>query len=50
MDFPGCRSLESHGATFSMCGVMNNLLVLLVPYMGDISEWVAEELSRAFKV
>ncbi len=50
VDFPGSNSLDYHAKTFSICGAMNNLIVIVIPYTGDISELASQEVSRVFEV
>ena len=50
IDFPGSNSLDYHAKTFSICGAMNNMIVLVIPFTGDISKLVSEEVARVFSV
>ena len=50
IDFPGSNSLDYHSKTFSICGAMNNMIIVLVPFSGDISEVVSLEVARVFQV
>ncbi len=50
VDFPGSNSLDYHAKTFSVCGAMNNLLILVVPYTGDVSQQASAELANMFEV
>ena len=50
IDFPGTNSLDYHSKTFSICGAMNNMIIVLVPFSGDISELVSSEVARVFEV
>ena len=50
VDFPGSNSLNDHAKTFSICGAMNNLIIVLIPFTGDISQMVSDELSKVFTV
>ena len=50
VDFPGSDSLDYHAKTFSVCGAMNNLLVVVVPYTGDVSQLASKEVARVFGV
>ena len=50
IDFPGSNSLDYHSKTFSICGAMNNMIIVLVPFSGDISEAVSKEVARVFEV
>ncbi len=50
VDFPGSNSLDYHAKTFSICGAMNNLIVVIIPYTGDISELASQEVARVFQV
>lgn len=50
VDFPGSTSLDYHAKTFSICGMMNNLILVVVPYTGDMNELIAREISQVFSV
>ena len=50
VDFPGSNSLDYHSKTFSICGAMNNMIILVIPFTGDISQLVSEEVARVFSV
>ena len=50
IDFPGSNSLDYHAKTFSICGAMNNLIIVVIPFTGDVSQLVSEELARVFSV
>ena len=50
VDFPGSNSLDYHSKTFSVCGAINNLVVAVVPYTGDVSGTAAAELAAVFEV
>lgn len=50
VDFPGSNSLEYHAKTFSICGAMNNLIILVIPFTGDISKIISEEVTKVFEV
>ena len=45
VDFPGSNSLDYHAKTFSICGAMNNLIIIIVPFTGDVSNIVSGEVS-----
>ena len=32
IDFPGSNSLDYHAKTFSICGAMNNLIIVVIPF------------------
>ena len=50
IDFPGSNSLDYHGKTFSICGAMNNLVIVIIPFTGDVSALVSEEVAKVFQV
>ena len=50
IDFPGSNSLDYHGKTFSICGAMNNLVIVILPFTGDVSALVSEEVAKVFQV
>ena len=50
VDFPGSNSLDYHAKTFSICGAMNNMIILVIPFTGDVSQLVSEEVARVFAV
>ena len=50
VDFPGSNSLDYHAKTFSICGAMNNMIILVIPFTGDVSQLVSEEVARVFSV
>ena len=49
IDFPGSNSLDYHAKTFSICGAMNNMIIVLVPFTGDVSEIVSRELAKVYE-
>ena len=50
VDFPGSNSLDYHAKTFSICGAMNNMIILVIPFTGDVSQLISEEVARVFSV
>ena len=36
VDFPGSNSLDYHAKTFSICGAMNNMIIVIVPFTGNL--------------
>ena len=50
IDFPGSNSLDYHAKTFSICGAMNNLIIVVIPFSGDVSSIVSEEVEKVFQV
>nr|XP_047128037.1 uncharacterized protein LOC101241641 isoform X3 [Hydra vulgaris] len=50
VDFPGNNSLDYHSKTFSICGSMNNLIILVTLFTGDINEMISKEIANVFKV
>jgi len=50
IDFPGNNSLDYYGKTFSICGAMSNLIIVVVPFTGDISEIVSKEVANVYEV
>ncbi|XP_075241655.1 uncharacterized protein LOC142336627 [Convolutriloba macropyga] len=49
IDFPGSNSLDYHAKTFSICGAMNNMIIVLVPFTGDVSDIVSRELAKVYE-
>ena len=50
IDFPGSNSLDYHSKTFSICGAMNSMVVVVIPYSGDISEIHSQEIAKVYGV
>ena len=50
VDFPGSNSLDYHSKTFSICGAMNNMVIVVVPFSGDVSEIHSQEIAKVFGV
>ena len=50
MDFPGSNSLDYHSKTFSICGAMNNMVIVVIPYSGDISEIHSQEIAKVYGI
>ena len=50
VDYPGTKSLDHHAETFSICGTMNNLTILVVPFTGDMNRLISDEVANVFKV
>ena len=50
IDFPGSNSLDYHSKTFSICGAMNNMVIVVIPYSGDISEIHSQEIAKVYGV
>ena len=50
VDFPGSNSLDNHAKTFSICGAMNNMIIVLIPFSGDVSEIYSQEIAKVFGV
>lgn len=50
VDFPGSNSLDYHAKTFSICGAMNNMVIVVIPFMGDVSKIVSDEIQNVFSV
>ena len=50
VDFPGSNSLDYHAKTFSICGAMNNMVIVVIPFSGDISEVISDEVQKVFAV
>ena len=44
VDYPGTNSLDSYAKSFSKCGAMNNIIVVITPDNGDIDEDVIKLL------
>ena len=49
-DFPGSNSLDYHSETFSICGEMNNMAIVIIPSSGDISETHSQEIAKVYGV
>lgn len=49
IDFPGSNSLDYHAKTFSICGAMNNMIIVLIPFTGDVSDIVSRELAKVYE-
>jgi hypothetical protein len=47
-DFPGSNSLDYHAKTFSICGAMNNLIILVISFSGDINQIISQEITKVF--
>ena len=50
VDFPGSNSLDYHSKTFSICGAMNNMVIVVIPFSGDVSEIHSQEIAKVFGV
>ena len=50
IDFPGSNSLDYHSETFSICGEMNNMAIVIIPSSGDISETHSQEIAKVYGV
>ena len=50
VDFPGSNSLDYHSKTFSICGAMNNHIILVIPFTGDMTQIISQEITKVFKV
>ena len=50
VDFPGDNSLDHHAKTFSICGTINNFIILVIPFTGDINEIVSGEIANVFRI
>ena len=50
VDFPGSNSLDYYSRTFSICGAMNNMVIVVIPFSGDISETYSQEIAKVFGV
>ena len=50
VDVPGSNSLDYHAKTFSICGVMNNMVIVMIPFSGDVSEIHSQEIAKVFGV
>ena len=50
VDFPGSNSLHDYSKTFSICGVMNNMVIVVIPFFGDASEIHSQEIANVFGV
>ena len=50
VDFPGSNSLDYHAKTFSICGAINNMVIVVIPFSGDISKVISDEVHKVFSV
>ena len=48
VDFPGDTSLANHSKAFSICGAMNNIIIVIITYQGDVSKTVSQELANIY--
>ncbi|XP_063725200.1 uncharacterized protein LOC134853174 [Symsagittifera roscoffensis] len=49
VDFPGQNSFQEHSKAFSICGSMNNVTVVILPFAGDVSQLVSDELIKVYQ-
>ena len=49
VDFPGQNSFQEHSKAFSICGAMNNITVVILPFAGDVSQLVSDELIKVYQ-
>ena len=49
VDFPGQNSFQKHSKAFSICGSMNNVTVVILPFTGDVSQLVSDELKKVYE-
>ena len=50
VDFPGSDSLDYHSKAFSIFGAMNNMIIVVIPFSGDVSETHSQEIATVFGV
>ena len=50
IDFPGSDSLHYYSKTFSICGAMNNMIIAVIPFSGDVSEIHSKAIAKIFEV
>ena len=50
VDFPGSNGLHYYSNTFKICGAINNMLIVVMPFSGDASEIYTQEIANVFKV
>ena len=50
VDFPGSNSLDYHSKRFSICGSMNNIVIVVIPFSGDVSQIDSQEIAKVFGV
>ena len=48
VDFPGDTSFEEHANAFTICGAMNNIVIVILPFTGDISAPMAKALACVY--
>ena len=49
VDYPGSNSLQDHAKTFSNCGAMNNLLIVILEFQGDLNDTISREITKIYK-
>ena len=49
VDFPGQNSFQEHSKAFSICGSMNNVTVVILPFAGDVSQLISDELIKVYQ-
>ena len=48
IDFPGQNSFEEYSQAFGICGSMNNIIVVVLHFTGDVSKMVSDELKNMY--
>ena len=48
-DFPGSTSLNEYARSFYECSVMNNIIVLILPFLGDVDETHSKEIADVYE-
>ena len=48
IDFPGQNSFEDYSRSFSICGSMNNIIIVILYFTGDVSKTVSSQLKKVF--
>ena len=48
-DFPGSTSLNEYARSFYECSVMNNIIVLILPFLGDVDEAHSKEIADVYE-
>ena len=50
VDYPGSQSIDDHAATFAQSGIMNNLIIVILRYDGQVNKALLEEVQTALAI
>ena len=50
VDYPGSQSIDDHAATFAQSGIMNNLIIVILRYDGQVNKALLEEVQTALSI